>query len=141
VSPPGGSFEILEHTADVGVEATGETCEEAFEAAARGVATLLGAWFPGEGEDHDVLIAAADREALLVGWLDEILFLHESQDVVFGGFQVHELGDSELKGTVRAAPKGSRDLEGTAIKAATFHRLRVARQEDGVCMARVYLDV
>jgi SHS2 domain-containing protein len=141
VSPAGGSFEILEHTADVGVESTGDTCEEAFEAAARGVATLLGAWVSGEGKDRDVLIEAADREALLVGWLDEILFLHDSQNVVFGGFQVHEIGDGELRATIRAAPTGSREVEGTAIKAATFHRLRVARQEDGTWHARVYLDV
>jgi SHS2 domain-containing protein len=138
---PGGSFEILEHTADVGVEAAGDTCEEAFEAAAQGVATLLGAWFPGEGEERDVLVEASDRDALLVGWIDELLFLHESRDVVFGGFTVRRVDDGELDGSARTAPRGDREVEGTAIKAATFHRLRVAREEDGTWRARVYLDV
>jgi SHS2 domain-containing protein len=137
----GGSFEILEHTADVGVEAAGDTCEEAFEAAAQGVAVLLGAWFPEEGEERDVLVEAPDREALLVGWIDELLFLHESRDVVFGGFTVRRVDDGELDGSARTAPTGNRALEGTAIKAATFHRLRVAQKQDGTWRARVYLDV
>ena len=136
-----GLFEILEHTADVGIEASGASCEEAFAAAAEGLATLLGAWFPGEGAPRDVLVEAPDREALLVAWLDELLFLHEAEEVVFGGFDIHRVGEGDLDASVLAAPAAGRALEGNAIKAATFHRLRVASEAGGACRVRVYLDV
>jgi SHS2 domain-containing protein len=134
-------FEILEHTADVGIDATGDTCEEAFAAAAEGLAVLLGAWVPGRGDPREVMIEAPDREALLVGWLDELIYLHEAQDLVFGGFDIRTAGDRELAAAVRTAPAEGRRPEGTAIKAATYHRLRVARRSDGTWGARVYLDV
>jgi SHS2 domain-containing protein len=136
-----GRFEILEHTADVGIEATGDSCEEAFAAAAEGLAALLGAWFPGQGEPREVLVEAPDREALLVGWLDEIIYLRDAEDLVFGGFDVRTVEDRELVAAVHAGPAEGRGEEGTGIKAATFHRLRVAQRPDGSWAARVYLDV
>lgn len=136
-----GRYRILEHTADVGIEALGGTSEEVFEASAEALASLLGAWFPSEGEPRDLIVEAPDREALLVGWLDEILYLREAQDLIFGGFEVHSLGDRQLEATVRAAPAAGREIEGVGIKAATFHRLEVSRQPDGTWRGRAYLDV
>jgi SHS2 domain-containing protein len=136
-----GRYEILEHTADVGIEAVGGTPEEVFEASAEGLAGLLGAWFPGEGEARVVVVEASDREALLVGWLDEIVYLREAQDLFFGGFRVDSLSEGELEATVTAAPAAGREVEGAGIKAATFHRLEVSRQPDGSWRGRIYLDV
>jgi SHS2 domain-containing protein len=136
-----GRYEILEHTADVGIEATGATLEEVFEASAEGLAGLLGAWVPGEGEPRDVMVEASDPGALLVAWLDEILYLREAKDLLFGGFDVQGVSEGELEATVRAAPAAGREVEGTGIKAATFHRLEVSRQPDGAWRGRVYLDV
>jgi SHS2 domain-containing protein len=136
-----GRYEILEHTADVGIEATGATLEEVFEASAEGLAALLGAWVPGEGEPRDVIVEASDRGALLVGWLDEILYLREAKDLLFGGFDVQGITEGELEATVTAAPASGREIEGTGVKAATFHRLEVSRRPDGTWRGRVYLDV
>jgi SHS2 domain-containing protein len=136
-----GRYEILEHTADVGIEATGASPEEVFEAAARGLAELLGAWFPGEGQPRPVVVEASDRDALLVAWLDELLYLREAHDLVFGGFAVPSLSEGDLEATVRAGPAGEREVEGVGIKAATFHRLEVSPQPDGSWRGRVYLDV
>ncbi len=135
-----GRYEFLEHTADIGIRAEGETLEEAFEAAAGGLLELLGAGFPGEGEDRTVEVRADDREALLVSWLDELLYLHESEDLVFGGIRVERVGETRVEATVRAAARGSRRLEGIGVKAATYHRLRLHRGRGG-WTATVYLDV
>jgi SHS2 domain-containing protein len=136
-----GRYEILEHTADVGIEAVGATPEEVFEASAEGLAGLLGAWSPGEGEPRVVVVEASDREALLVAWLDEIVYLRDAQDLVFGGFRVNSLSEGELEATVTAAPAAGREVEEAGIKAATFHRLEVSRQQDGSWRGRIYLDV
>jgi SHS2 domain-containing protein len=136
-----GRFEILEHTADIGLRLTARTPGEIFEAAAEGLAVLQGAWFPGEGVAHQVEVAAADREALLVAWLDELLYLQDAEDVVFGGFHVEEEGDRRLRARMLTAPRGDRGLEAAGVKAATYHRLRFERERNGRWSADVYLDV
>ncbi|MGH2663973.1 MAG: archease [Actinomycetota bacterium] len=136
-----GTFEVLEHTADIGLRMRGATLEDVFEAAGEGLATLQGAWFPGEGEEEHVTVRAADRPALLVAWLDELLFISESRDVVFGGFDVHTVGEQDLDAGVRVAGRGDRELESVGVKAATYHRLRLEQQPDGAWVAEVYLDV
>ncbi|MGH2676680.1 MAG: archease [Actinomycetota bacterium] len=136
-----GTFEVLEHTADIGLRMRGATLEELFEAAGEGLATLQGAWFPGQGQGERVTVRATDRAALLVAWLDELLFISESRDVVFGGFDVHTVGEDELDATVRIADRGDRELESVGVKASTYHRLRLEQEADETWIAEVYLDV
>lgn len=133
-------YEFLEHTADLGIRAWGPTVEEAFAAAAQALAELMGAWFPGEGRERPVGVEAPDREALVVAWLDELLYLHEVHDVVFGGFEVERVRPHRVDARVRAAPRGARQLESPGVKAATYHRLRLAREGEE-WVVEVYLDL
>jgi SHS2 domain-containing protein len=134
-------FEILEHTADVGLQARGATLEEAFAGVAEGVATLMGAWFPGEGTKQRVHVEGGDVQSLLAAWVDELLYRHEVQDVVFGGFLVERVSDRGLDALVRTDARGERELEGIGVKAATYHGLDAGRDSDGSWFARIYLDV
>lgn len=136
-----GTFEILEHTADIGLRLRGATLEELFEAGGEGLATIQGVWFPGEGREERGTVRATDRPALLVAWLDELLFISESRDIVFGGFDVHMVGERELDAGARVAGRGDRELESVGVKAGTYHRLRLEQQPDGTWIADVYLDV
>lgn len=135
-----GGFRFLEHTSEVGIRATGDSCEEIFGQVAEGVAELLGAWFPGHGTERPVTVTAGDREALLAAWVDELLYLHESEDAVFGAFRVERVDQGRLEGSVSMAPRADRVLEGVGVKAATYHRLGVAREGDR-WVAQVYVDV
>ncbi|HEX2030976.1 MAG TPA: archease [Actinomycetota bacterium] len=135
-----GRFRFLEHTSEVGIEASGDSLEDVFGAVGEAVADLLGAWFPDEGRPRAVAVEASDREALLAAWVDELLYLHDAHDVVFGGFDDVRVGDRRLQATVLAAPRGDRELEGVGVKAATYHRLHVAPSDEG-WTARLYVDV
>jgi SHS2 domain-containing protein len=117
-------FELLEHTADVGIRARGATLEEAFEQATLGLAEVLGAlapggsggppgWSPGQsggpGEVVAVEVSAPDLGGLLVDWLNEILWLRETRDAWLAGVQVDRVGEGTAAGSVRfssAAPAG-----------------------------------
>jgi SHS2 domain-containing protein len=137
-----GWFEVLEHTADIGLRVRGDTLAEVLEAAAEGLATLEGAWFPGRGAEREVSLEASDLAALLVTWLDELLYLRDAEDLVFGGFTVH-IDDGPVPSAnarVRVEPRGDRVLESAGVKAATYHGLRFER-ENGAWVADVYLDV
>jgi SHS2 domain-containing protein len=133
-------FQVLEHTADVGIRASGSSLEETFEAATEGVASILGGWRPSSGTTKRIEIEPADIGAQLVDWLSEVIYLQESLDSVIGGVHVERVSEDGTTGTVVVAPRGDDVLEGTAVKAITYHQLRVEPTEDG-WTAEVYVDV
>ncbi|MQA99180.1 MAG: hypothetical protein GEU78_02625 [Actinobacteria bacterium] len=138
-SSPVGRFEILEHTADVGVRGRGKDLPEAFEMATRGLADICGTWVPDGGEVVDVQVRAEDVEAALVDWLNEVLWLQDSRDAVITRIEVDDVSDLGASGRLWLAPRED-ELEGTAVKAATYHQLRVARERDG-WVTEIYVDV
>ena len=134
-------FEIVEHTADVGIRANGATIEEAFEQTTLGLMDILDAWRPGDGgETKEIEIEARDHGALLVDWLNEILWLQDATDSVLRGVTVRSVEDSRVVGTVTLASRADEVLAGTAVKAITFHQLRVERSAEG-WITEVYVDV
>ena len=82
-------------------------------------------------------VDSADREALLVDWLNEILFVAETELWVPVEFEILESTPTRLRAAVRGVPV--EDSPGF-VKAATFHGLRV-EEEDGGLQAEVIFDV
>ena len=119
-------YEEIEHTADVGIRAYGNTLEELFAAAAEGMFSLIADLSKvrpvGEGE---VRVRGTDPPQLLVNWLQELLFLHETQRLLFVDFDVR-IDGMVLAGKARgeAIDKARHELK-LAIKAVTYHGLTV----------------
>ena len=133
-------FEILEHTADVGVRALGASREDVFEQATRGLLDVTGALGTGSGERIAIEVTANDVGAALVYWLEEVLYLQDARDSVVTALQVERVDNSSASGWVEIAPRGQ-DLEGTAVKAITYHQLEVSPLQDGTWFATVYFDI
>ncbi|MDP9340984.1 MAG: archease [Actinomycetota bacterium] len=134
-------YEILEHTADVGLRAWGASPEEAFEQAGWALAEILGAAAEGlPGVSRRVRAEADDLGALAVAFLDELLFLHESEEAGFAAIRVSRVGERDLQAEVGLTPLLG-EPEGTAVKAATYHQLDVRRDPGGATELTVYLDV
>jgi SHS2 domain-containing protein len=134
-----GRFEILEHTADVGLRGRGKDLPEAFEMAARALADICGTWMPDGGEAVEVEVHTDDVEAALVDWLNEILWHQDRRDAVLTRIEVNHVGDSGASGRLWFVPR-DRELDGTAVKAVTYHQLSVARDGDE-WVAQAYVDV
>ncbi len=119
-------YEEIEHTADVGIRAHGKTASALFAHAAEGMFSLIadldGVKPTGEVE---IRLTAEDLPRLLVAWLSELLFLHETQRLLFRTFDVHVRGTS-LRANVwgERIDKRRHELK-LAIKAVTYHRLTV----------------
>ena len=134
-----GSFEIIEHTADVGIVARGATLAELFEQAARGLADISGTWTPGAPEKTvQIDLDARDLEALMVDWLNELMYLQEIHDAHYASVDVTEMSEGRLQATIGLST--GKEWTGTAVKAATFHKLLVERRSDE-WYSRVYVDV
>lgn len=129
-----------EHTSEVRLAAAAPTLGELFVEAARGLAELLvGEVAAGQvsGPPASVEVRAPDAEALLVDWLNELIFLSETRKRVFSEVHVERASEREFAGTVRGfEPEAIK----TAVKAATLYGARVEKRDDGY-LATVVLDV
>ena len=129
-------------TADLTVDTWGETLEEAFSQAA---ISLFAAITPNEGigqnETREFQVEGDDLGSLLFNFLDELLYLHEVELIVFSDFDL-EIDQQKL--TLKAECKGeffdlTRHSQGIAIKAVTFHLMKIEQTEEGWNL-RVVLD-
>lgn len=82
-------------------------------------------------------VEAGDRPALLVAWINELIFRAESEGWLGIDFEMLETGSNRLRARVRCASLPSRSFP---VKAATLDRAQVIDHPDGVT-AEVTLDV
>jgi SHS2 domain-containing protein len=137
--PPDRGYEVLEHTADVGLRVWGPDLSAVFEQAALGLIAIMGQGSGPATRREEISLDAPDDIALLVDWLSEVLFLFDAR-----GFVPRAIDATVTSGRVRAVIDGS-DAEsfeqaGPAVKAVTYHDALVRRTPERY-EARVYLDV
>lgn len=131
-------YEQLEHTADLALRIYGADRRELFANAAYAMFSQLADLAQIQPVvRQDVQVRGSDEESLLVNWLNELLYLHETEGQVYVEFDIQELSTTCLKATVSGAR--TRDVQ-LIIKAATFHNLAIQKTESGY-QATVVLDV
>jgi SHS2 domain-containing protein len=132
----------VDHTADIGITVTGPTLADVFAGAAHGMFALT---FDLAGARPDrqerLALHAADRESLLVAWLQELLVRGEIEERVVTGCRFERLEDTELAATVSTAPLGPEVPQiGAAVKAVTYYGLDLHPTPDG-WQATIVFDV
>lgn len=135
-------YTILEHPADLGLEATGASLAEAFSRAAEGLTSIVvDPSGIGTSLQRTVLLHADDVQQLLVRWLDEILFLYDSGGFLCGRADVtfcsHTDLRAELIGELLIPAKHASRLD---VKAITYHQILVQERPGDVTL-RVFLDI
>lgn len=122
-------YEELEHTADRALRVWGQQLPDLFVGAARGMVRLM-ADVNGLVAAHwrEIRLDALDLEALLVKWLNELLFLAEAEGLLFVDYKIELLDETALIARVGGAPSAARR---TQVKAATYHNLRLLHGETG----------
>ena len=135
-------FRILDHTADVALEACGADLAELFGNAARGMFSIIVSLETVQLTKQFSLEVTADNlEDLLVSWLGELLYLFSAKQMVFSRFEVAEIDDHHLLAEAHGEPiDQSRHILYTEVKAVTYHDLKVQKLDQG-WIARVLFDV
>lgn len=122
-------YEIIEHTADVGIIAHGRSLEELFANAATGMFQFLiepGAVRPVQR--RPMVVEAEDLEGLLVAWLNDLLVLLNADAFIPSAFDIQELSDRRLAADVAGEPVDpARHRFRLDVKAATYHQLRISK--------------
>ena len=125
-------FEYFDVTADIGFRAYGSTLNEAFENAGLAIFNIISDTsdiVPEVGKSFE--LAADDEVSLLYDYLEELLFHHEVEFMLFSQFTV-EISESDGGYNLKAQIKGesidwNRHERKSEIKAITFHRMGVKK--------------
>jgi SHS2 domain-containing protein len=134
-------FEVIDHTADIGIAVYGTDMKQVFANAGRGLFSIITELSSvKEKERRNIELSAPDREALLVNWLNELIYLFEAKGMLFDRFDITNLTDTEIKATAYGEKlKLKRHHLQREVKAATYHTLKI-EEKDG-WRAQVIFDI
>ena len=137
-------FKFFAHPADAKFRAYGNNLEEAFQNAAYALVSLM--WNREEVSpkiQHRVTSEGRDLKQLLVGFLEEVLYLLDSRSFLLNtvvDLSIENDGDRYVS---RALFLGDRFDEGQEtfgdVKAITYHEMMI--EQDGHVMVQVVVDV
>ncbi|MBZ5640470.1 MAG: archease [Acidobacteriia bacterium] len=136
-------YRLIDHTGDLAMLVRAATLGELYDAAARALFdVILDVRTVEPRERLEVGVeGAADAEDLLVRFLSELLFLHDSRGWLFRGAEVHDLSTDRLRATAIGEPfDPARHAIVREVKAVTYHHLLLSEDADG-WSARLVLDL
>ena len=139
--PP--TYREIEHTADVGMELDAPDLRTALELSAAAMFDMI-CDLESVGDSWKRVVSVESRdgdlENLLVRWLTELLYVHETERVLLSGFSVRKLDARLIEGHVtgeRIDP--DRNVVRLEIKAVTYHNLMI-EETAGSWEVRVIFD-
>lgn len=131
------SHTLEEHTGELKLRIEAPTLAELFAEAGRALAETMGPVNDGPLVEKRIEIEASDREALLVDWLNELVFLSEVEKAIFQRFRVELPSERRLEASASGVKV---ERLRNPVKAATYHGLSVSEREGGF-VATVVVDV
>jgi SHS2 domain-containing protein len=132
-------YRWIDHTSELELRVEAASDSAVLQDATSALAELLrGDEKAAEGEavTREVTVDADDRAQLLAAWLDELVFLAETEAVIPESVSFETLDERGL----RAQVVGRRGEPPHLVKAVTYHRLTFDRTGSG-WTATVVLDV
>ncbi len=143
------NYELIEHTADIGIRVKGKDLKEIFKNAALAMFDIMAEKKPEtrptfggcpEKPENIVLEQKAENpEELFVNWLNELLSLSATKELIFNEFKIKKIDEHNLEVEVEGEPIKNYRVN-TEIKAATYHALKIEKSKSG-WQAEVIFDV
>ena len=135
-------YEIIDHTADIGLRSYGETLEELFVNSAFGMFEIiadLNAVNPKES--IQIKTEASGYEELLVSFLRELLYLYSVKEILFKDFTIKSLSENHLHAEARGEKiSPQKHTLKAEIKAVTYHQLKIEKKPTGY-QAQLIFDI
>lgn len=125
-------FELREHTADVAIEATGDTLDEAFVGVADGLAAAQCETIPSHGDRFTIEEQAENGEALLFDLLDRLIYERDIRSVLPVDHALTVIQGPEVwrvSGSARGVPLD--DINAREVKAVTYSEMTLEETANG----------
>jgi SHS2 domain-containing protein len=130
------NYELIEHTADIGIRVKGKDLEELFKNTALAMFDIIAERRPHpsvhrpQTANITVIEKADNLEELFINWLNELLSLSAAKELIFSDFVINKIGKNALQAL--AIGENIKDYKiNTEIKAATYHQLKLEQTESG----------
>ena len=129
-------FEYLDHTADLKVRAKGKTLEEAFENVALGAVNFITDVSKVRKKDeHKVSVRSKRLESLLYDFLEELLYLIDTEGFLFSGASkmvIAKEADGEYSLSCKALGDSYKSYERKGdLKAVTYSDMEINEKRGG----------
>lgn len=132
----------FEHTADIGLQARGDTLADLLEALGEGLADLVAPRRQvRSNQTRELDVTSDDVESLIVDFLNELAAVLEADRFLISRVRVRSASETSLEAELVGEPfDAERHEYSTEVKAATYHDIRAAQEHDG-WTGRVILDI
>jgi SHS2 domain-containing protein len=139
------TYELIEHTADIGIRVKGKDLKELFQNTALAMFDIMAekssqfAVRSSELKNITIKQKADNLEELFVNWLNELLSLSSAKELIFSDFKINKLDENNLD--IIAIGEDIKNYKvNTEVKAATYHQLKIGQTKSG-WQAEVIFDV
>jgi len=132
------SFEELEHTADIRIRVKASNIDDLFSDAARALMTVMyGSISTGTIRRH-IEMDAPDTVSLLQGFLSELLFISEVEELVISGAELHIAGTHLSADLIGEPFSRSKHTGGREVKGISYSDLTIAREHDSYILEVIF---
>jgi SHS2 domain-containing protein len=135
-------WEHFHHQADIGIRGVGPTMEESFAQA--GIAFTAVITDPAlvlQQHEETITVSAPGEEFLFLDFVNELVFLAATKQLLFSRFTVRIDDDTLTAGAWGERIDPRRHDPAVEIKAASMSELSVKRRPDGAWVAQCVVDV
>jgi SHS2 domain-containing protein len=135
-------FEPFDTTGDVGLNIYGKELKDIFEQAAYGLFSFITNFENIETTiTKDVQVNSDSLEELFVKWLNELIFIFETEGFIAKKITINNLTNNKISATLEGETfDEQKHSRGVLIKAATYHKLIIKKSKNGYT-ARVLFDI
>jgi len=130
-------YKYLEHTADIKFQSFGKTLEEAFSNAAYAMINILSEDKIKEKTEKKIKVKGIDKKSLLCSFLEEILFLLNTENFILSKVKDIKIKEKELTATLTGDNLSDYHL-GLDIKAVTYNDMFIKEKP---FVVQVVLDI
>jgi len=136
------NYEVLEHTADIGIRVKSSSLESLFKNAGLAITGIsVEKQKINNPEKHKIVITqkANNVEELFINWLNELLSASAAEGLIFEDIKINQINEQFID-AIAIGTDIKNYKTNTEIKAATYHQLKV-RKSGSLWQAEVIFDV
>ncbi len=130
-------YELIDHTADVGIKVNAKTLEDLFIDSAKAMFEIIGHSNTGVDQKVEITLKSDVLEDLLHDWLSELLYIYETDNIAFSKFKFRNFNETFLKVTAHGEVIEPENAK-TEIKAVTYHNLKVKKNKKGYSVEIIF---
>lgn len=145
-------FELIDHTADIGIKVKGNSLKEIFKNLAIGMFKIMVETKKNKGQSHfssrkigtateKIELNSSDMVSLVHDWLSELLYIFNTKHLIFNKFKINDITDFSLNAEVSGELFNlKKHVIKKEIKSVTYYDLKI-ENKNNIWIGQVIFDI